>query len=299
MDWVLTLIAPPGSQRLGDTDIDLARRALKAHGASSRAPRWLAPAEACDIAFDCANAATAQGFLQEFLEGRALDLAVQPVDGRQKALLLADMDATIVAGESLDELADAVGLKPEIEAITTRAMAGELDFADALRTRVALLEGLPVEALEETKARLTLNPGARRLVQTMRRHGAYTALISGGFSPFTAHVREVCGFDEDRANRLIVADGRLTGAVGEPILGRDAKRAALQELLTSRGLEASQACTVGDGANDIDMLCAAGLGVAYRGKPAVREAAPHRVDHGDLTALLYLQGYSAEEIVSD
>ena len=298
MTWVLTLIAAPGSQSLGPAEIATATDCLEATGARVSAPRWLAPEEACDIAFELAASESLETDLRARFDGQALDLAIQPAAGRRKLLLLADMDATIVAGESLDELAELAGLKPQIAAITARAMAGELDFAEALRTRVALLEGLPVEALEQTIARLTLNPGARLLVQTMKRHDAYTALISGGFSPFTSHVRKVCGFDEDRANRLLCADGKLTGKVAEPILGRDAKRAALETLLTRRGLTADQACTVGDGANDIDMLCAAGLGVAYHAKPAVREAAPQRIERGDLTALLYLQGYSLDDFAS-
>ena len=298
MTHVLTLIAGPNTQGLGDGEIAEAGRILQAAGAALQEPRWLAPGQACDIAFEGGEPGSAEAALRDSFEGQALDLAIQPAAGRRKALLLADMDATMVVGETLDELAEQAGLKPQIAAITARAMAGELDFAEALRTRVGLLKGLPIEALATTLARITLSPGARRLVQTMRANGAHTVLISGGFSPFTAYVREACGFHEDRANRLVAADGKLTGEVVEPILGRDAKRATLEELLKGKRLSAAQACTVGDGANDIDMLCAAGLGVAYRAKPAVRAAAPMRLDHGDLTALLYLQGYAAEDIVT-
>ncbi len=294
MDCTLTLIGPP----LDSAAVEAATKDLAALGARVAEPRWLAPGEACDIGFEAAEPATAEAALRERFGAAPIDLAVQPTAGRRKRLLLADMDATIVAGESLDELAELAGLKPRIAAITARAMAGELDFAEALRSRVALLEGLPESALEETKERLTLNPGARCLVQTMKRHGAYTALISGGFGPFTAHVRALCGFDEERANRLLVAEGRLTGRVAEPILGRDAKRGALDDLLAKQDLAAEQACTVGDGANDIAMLQAAGLGVAYHAKPAVREAAGQRIDHGDLTALLFMQGYSRDDFAS-
>lgn len=300
MELVLTLIAAPGG--LDEPPIRDAREILAALGVRPAQPRWLAPEEACDLPFEAEAAeggpAGIEAALRESLGAAPIDLAVQPARGRRKRLLLADMDSTIVIGETLDELADCAGLKPEIAAITAQAMAGELDFEAALRRRVALLEGLPAEALERTRAGIALGPGARALVATMKAAGAYCALISGGFTQFTEHVAAACGFDEHRANRLLIEDGKLTGRVAEPIQGRDAKRRALLELLERRGLAAEAACTVGDGANDIDMLTAAGLGVAYRAKPAVRAAAPVRIDRGDLTALLYLQGFAKSELAA-
>ena len=298
MDLVLTLIAAPGGAPLDDSAVASAVAALGDAGARPGTPDWLAPGEALDLPFAAEGAEGVEESLRAALGGRAVDLAVQPAAGRRKRLLLADMDSTMVTGETLDELADFAGLKPQIAAITARAMAGELDFEEALKTRVGLLEGLPLEALDETLERISLSPGARSLVATMKAAGAYCALISGGFTQFTGHVREACGFDEARANRLLAADGRLTGEVAEPILGQDAKLSALRALCAARKLEEAAACCVGDGANDIAMLGAAGLGVAYHAKPAVRAAAPFRIDHGDLTALLYLQGFKKADFAA-
>ncbi|MGF1610440.1 MAG: phosphoserine phosphatase SerB, partial [Kiloniellales bacterium] len=253
---------------------------------------------ACDIAFDGADPVAAEAAVRERLTEAPLDIAVQPHAGRQKRLLLADMDSTIITGETLDELAAAAGLRERIAAITARTMAGELDFAQSLRERVAMLAGLPVAALEQALGRMALTPGARTLVQTMKAHGAYTALVSGGFTQFTSVARQRCGFDEDRANQLALAHGSLSGKVEEPILDRDAKLSTLRGLCAERSIAPEAACTVGDGANDIPMLQAAGLGVAFRGKPLVRQAARFRVDHGDLTALLYLQGYRRDRFVT-
>jgi phosphoserine phosphatase len=298
MSLVLTLIADPAKAELSADLAAAAREALVASGADCTEIDWLAPGVACDIPFAAAEAAVAEAAVRERLAGAPLDLAVQPREGRRKRLLIADMDSTIVTAETLDELADAAGLRERIAAITARSMAGELDFAQSLRERVAMLAGLPVAALDQALARLALTPGARTLVQTMKAQGAYSALVSGGFTQFTAVARQRCGFDEDRANRLALADGRLSGKVVEPILDRDAKLTALQSLCSERAIAPEAACTVGDGANDIPMLQAAGLGVAFRGKPVVRRAARFRIDHGDLTALLYLQGYRREAFVT-
>jgi len=228
-----------------------------------------------------------------------VDVCVQPMEGRKKRLLIADMDSTIIGCECLDELADFAGKKAEIAAITERAMRGELAFEGALRERVGMLAGLEASALQRCyDERVRLNPGAATLVRTMAAHGARCVLVSGGFEFFTSRVARAAGFDADRANRLIEADGRLTGEVGEPILGREAKLAALREEAAALGLDLSQTLAIGDGANDLAMIEAAGLGVAYRAKPIVAAQADARVDHADLTALLYFQGYASEEFAA-
>ena len=297
MDQVLTVIGDPASRALSPDQAEAARRCLRDCGAQTAAVDWLAPGIACDIPFAGLAADAADAAVRDTLAGARLDLAARPIAGRRKALLVADMESTIIAQEMIDELAERFGLGPRVAAITARTMAGELGFEEALATRVALLAGLPEAAIEEVAGRITLNPGARTLVRTMRAGGAYTALVSGGFTAFTRLVRAACGFDEDRANRLLVADGALTGGVGEPILGRQAKREALQEIAAARGLPLAATMAVGDGANDADMLARAGLGVGYRPKAPARAAADVAIDHGDLTALLYLQGYRAEDFV--
>jgi phosphoserine phosphatase len=236
--------------------------------------------------------------LQDALEDLPVDICVQPAAGRRKRLLIADMDSTIIGCECLDELADFAGVKTQVAEITERAMRGELEFEGALRERVAMLRGLGLEALEACyEARVRLNPGARTLVRTMAAGGARCLLVSGGFSFFTARVAAAAGFHEDRANTLI-DDGRaLTGLVGEPILGREAKLASLNGEAARLGLGADETLAVGDGANDLAMIEAAGLGVAYRAKPVVAARAHARIDHSDLTALLYFQGYRAGEFI--
>ena len=253
-------------------------------------PDILAPGEAADIALPAAPDMAA---VRAALDGAAIDAIATPAEGRRKRLLIADMDSTIVTGETLDELADFAGLKDRIAAITARAMNGELDFKAALRERVAMLKGLPVDALERTWQRVRLTPGARELVATMRAHGAYTALVSGGFTFFTSRVAALCGFDMHRSNVLLDDGAALTGRVAEPILDRDTKLATLTGLAGERGLALSATLAVGDGANDLDMLRAAGLGVAFRAKPIVAAEARARVDHADLRALLFAQGYRA------
>ena len=229
---------------------------------------------------------------------RPVDVVVQPVAGRLKRLLIADMDSTIIGQECLDELADFAGLKAKVAAITERAMRGDIEFEPALRERVALLAGLPADTIAKVLAeRITLNPGAKALVWTMRANGAATVLVSGGFTAFVDEVAGMAGFEESRANELIVSGGKLSGKVKEPILGRSAKLATLEDALLRRALHANDALAVGDGANDLGMIRRAGLGVAYRAKPKVAEAAAARIDHGDLTALLYLQGYRRGQFV--
>jgi phosphoserine phosphatase len=292
---VLTLITNPDQGRLNKADVAAARASLDGIGAASTTADWLAPDIACDLAFAGAPAALAQAAVAAALAGRPIDVHAQPAAGRRKRLLVADMDSTIVTSETLDELAEFAGLKQEIAAITRQSMNGEIDFAMALRRRVAMIAGLPVEALAATLARTKLTAGAVALVRTMRAEGAYAALVSGGFRYFTQRIAARCGFDEDAANDLVVADGRLTGTVVEPILTRDTKLETLGRLAAARGLGLDATLAVGDGANDLPMLMAAGLGVAFRAKPVVAAAAGCRVDHGDLTALLYLQGYRQAE----
>jgi phosphoserine phosphatase len=229
--------------------------------------------------------------------GAPFDLVVQPAANRRKKLFLADMDSTMIGQECIDELADCVGLKAHVAAITERAMRGEIAFEPALRERVALLEGLPVSVVEEVlRDRIRLTPGGRTLVSTMRANGAHTCLVSGGFTLFTDRVAAMIGFDAARANKLTLIDGhKLAGKVAEPIFGRDGKRAALIEMRQELGLAKHDTMAIGDGANDLDMIVEAGLGVAYHAKPKVAAAAAARIDHGDLTALLYVQGYKRDE----
>jgi phosphoserine phosphatase len=297
MHQVLTVIGDPASRVLSPEQAEAAQRILMAAGARTAAIDWLAPGIACDIPFAGIAPEAAAPAVRSALAGQGLDVAAVPCAGRRKALLVADMESTIIAEEMIDELAERFGLGERVAAITARSMSGELGFEDALTTRVALLAGLPQAMIDEVAARTTLNPGARTLVRTMRANGAYTALVSGGFTVFTRRVREACGFDEDRANRLLVDAGRLTGKVGEPILGRQAKLDALRDIAGRRGLPLSATLAVGDGANDADMLAGAGLGVGYRPKAPARRAAAVAIDHGDLTALLYLQGYRAAEFI--
>jgi phosphoserine phosphatase len=262
-------------------------------------PRTLGPG-ALDLLVEADAVDPVREAMEAALAGRPVDLCVQPWAGRRKRLLVADMDSTIIGCECLDELADYAGAKAEIAAITERAMAGELAFEPALRERVARLAGLSSDALERCYAeRVRLNPGARTLVRTMAAHGARCVLVSGGFTFFTERVAAAAGFHDHRANRLLESEGRLTGAVDEPILGREAKLTALNAETAALGLDASAALAVGDGANDLAMIEAAGLGVAYRAKPLVAEQADARVDHADLTALLFFQGYRAADFVVD
>jgi phosphoserine phosphatase len=251
----------------------------------------LSPGEAADIPLS--NLPDGEA-LADALQGGATDAIVQPAGGRRKALLVADMDSTIITSETLDELAGFAGLGEKIAAITARAMNGELDFKEALRERVAMLKGLSLHALEQTWQKVTLTPGAEELVATMRAHGAMTALVSGGFTFFTERVAARVGFDLHRSNVLLDDGTALLGSVAEPILGRSAKLDTLRSLADQRGLPLSATLAVGDGANDLDMLRAAGLGVAFRAKPIVAAAAQARVDHADLRALLFAQGYPVE-----
>ena len=228
-----------------------------------------------------------------------IDINRVPLANRRRKLLIADMDSTMIPVECIDEVADFAGVREQVVAITEPAMRGEISFEDALRARVALMKGLAADKLQQVyDDRVALNPGAQTLVQTMRTNGAHTALVSGGFTFFTERVAAAAGFHENRANRLVIENGALTGSVEEPILGREAKVSALEEITARLDISPSDALAVGDGANDLGMIGAAGLGVAYHAKPVVAEAADCAIKHGDLTALLYLQGYAEAEFVS-
>ena len=255
---------------------------------------------AVDTFLEADDLAVLRPLVAGLLAGKAVDFCLQPAEGRRKRLLIADMDSTIINVECIDELADFAGVKAQVSEITERAMRGELDFEAALKERVAMLKGLPLADLQRAyDERVRLNPGARTLVRTMTAHGAKAFLVSGGFSFFTRRVAEAAGFNASRANTLIEDGDLLAGTVGEPILGREAKLAALREEAANLGIPLSATLAVGDGANDLAMIEASGLGIAYRAKPIVASQAHARVDHTDLTSLLYFQGYRADEFVID
>ena len=296
MSLVATLICNPVNPALDSTIVDGARAILPSAGPA----HWLFDEVAVDIPFDSTEAPTALADrLRAAREDLPIDVVVQPQANRRKRLFLADMDSTMIGQECIDELADFAGLKAHVAAITERAMRGDIAFEPALRERVALLKGLPLSVIDEVlKERITLTPGGRELVGTMRAHGAYTCLVSGGFTAFTEKVAAMIGFQENRANRLLSEDGKLSGSVAEPVLGREAKLATLRELRDAFDLDNIDTLVVGDGANDLGMIQDAGLGVAYHAKPAVAAAAAARIDYGDLTALLYAQGYNRSEFAS-
>ncbi len=296
--FVLVLISPPGGSAV---PLDAALQTAK-NEIGSATPNWLAPGEACELQFEAGDAAAARAArdrIAERIGSAPVDVCVLPAEGRRKGLLIADMDSTIIQQECIDEMADMLGLKARIAAITERAMRGELPFEAALRERLGLLAGLDVSALQRVfDERIVVMPGARTLVATMRANGAFTALVSGGFSFFTSRVAAAVGFDVNRANELDIVDEKLTGGVVGPILGREAKLDALIYYRDARGLAAVATLAVGDGANDLAMIGAAGLGVAYRAKPVVAAEADVGITHGDLTALLFLQGYRKADFVA-
>ncbi|MBP2292112.1 phosphoserine phosphatase SerB [Azospirillum rugosum] len=296
MSAVVTLIAAT-SFALDEQTAQTARAALGPLGADSVTLDWLAPGRACDIALGGLAPEQAEAAVRRALGDLPVDVIAQAPANRKKRLLVADMESTIIEQEMLDELGDYVGLKQHIADITARAMNGEIDFKGAVRERVALLKGLKESVIDEVWQRATLMPGAKALVATMRANGATCVLVSGGFRCFTERVRTWVGFDDDRGNVLEVVDGTMTGAVVEPILDKDSKLEALLAYAGERRVPTPETMAVGDGANDLPMLLAAGLGVAYHAKPTVAAQARARVDHGDLTALLYAQGYRAGEIV--
>ncbi|MCX7304927.1 MAG: phosphoserine phosphatase SerB [Hyphomicrobiales bacterium] len=295
MPLVATLISNPAARRL---TLPLANMAASQVGAS--AISWLGDNVACDLILpDGLERDEAASRLGAALAANPIDIVIHDPSVRRKKILIADMDSTMIDQECIDELADEVGLKDRVAAITARSMNGEIAFEPALRERVALMEGLEASVVDRIiRDRLTLASGGRALVQTMRKHGAWTALVSGGFDVFTAKIAAMLGFDENRANRLIVTGGRLTGEVAEPILGRAAKAEALSDIAITHAADADDVVAVGDGANDLDMIRLAGMGVALHAKPSVAAQAKIRIDHGDLTALLYLQGYREAEFTA-
>ncbi|ACM37025.1 MULTISPECIES: phosphoserine phosphatase SerB [Rhizobium/Agrobacterium group] len=295
MAFVATLIANPSNPVLTPALAEQAAAAVSASGLY-----WLADGIACDIALkDGSDLDVTEQTLRKVIEGQPIDLAIQQADTRRKAFLIADMDSTMIGQECIDELAAEVGLKDQVSQITARAMNGEIAFEPALRERVALLKGLPITVVDEVIAkRITLTPGGLELIATMKAKGYYTALVSGGFTVFTSKIAATLGFDENRANILLEQDGLLTGKVAEPILGKQAKVDALQDIVTRLGLSPEDAIAVGDGANDLGMLGVAGSGVALHAKPTVAAQAKIRIDHGDLTALLYLQGYRKTDFMT-
>ncbi|MGV1833788.1 phosphoserine phosphatase SerB [Rhizobium rhizogenes] len=294
MAFVATLIANPSNPVLAPAIAERASDDVKASGLY-----WLADGIACDIALrDGTDLNAAETDIRAVIGSTPIDLVIQDAGTRRKKLLIADMDSTMIGQECIDELAAEVGLKGKVATITARAMNGEIAFEPALRERVALLKGLPISVVDEVIAkRITLTPGGPELIATMKTKGYYTALVSGGFTVFTSRIAATLGFDEDRANILLEDNGILTGHVAEPILGKQAKVDALNDIAEKLGISTDDALAVGDGANDLGMLQLAGSGVALHAKPSVAAEARMRIDHGDLTALLYIQGYRKSDFV--
>jgi phosphoserine phosphatase len=295
MALVATLIANPSNPVLNSVIAESAAKALDASGLY-----WLADGIACDLVLrDGTDLAAAERVLRMAIADRPIDIAIQDQDKRRKKILIADMDSTMIQQECIDELAAEVGLKDEVSLITARAMNGEIAFEPALRERVALLKGLAISVVDDViEKRVTLTPGGMELIATMKAKGHYTALVSGGFTVFTSRIAQTLGFHENRANILGEKDGLLDGTVAEPILGKQAKVDALNDIATKLGISPDDAMAVGDGANDLGMLHLAGSGVALHAKPAVAAEAKIRIDHSDLTALLYLQGYRKADFVT-
>ena len=294
MAFVATLIANPSNPVLAPAIAEQAADAAKASGLY-----WLADGIACDIALrDDADLRAAEANILAAIGSAPIDLVIQAAETRRKKLLIADMDSTMIGQECIDELAAEVGLKEKVADITARAMNGEIAFEPALRERVALLKGLPISVVDDVIAkRITLTPGGPELIATMKAKGYYAALVSGGFTVFTSRIGATLGFDEDRANILLEENGILTGLVQEPILGKQAKVDALNDIAEKLGISTDDTLAVGDGANDLGMLQLAGAGVALHAKPTVSAQARLRIDHGDLTALLYLQGYRKTDFI--
>lgn len=290
--FIATLLTNPARPILDRVTVESLRNAWGGGDAV-----WLDPGVAAEFAIEAIPAN--RWDVWQGLQGIGVDLVVQPANGRKKRLLIADMDSTMIQQECIDELADEAGVGAHVADITARAMNGELDFEAALRERVGLLKGLPEKVIGQViRDRITLMPGGPQLLATMKANGAYAALVSGGFTAFTAQIAGVLGFDENRANTLLIENGQLTGQVADPILGKAAKVQALEEISARLGMTPADALAVGDGANDLGMLGLAGTGVALHAKPSVQAQCDIRINHGDLTALLYLQGYAREDFAA-
>ncbi len=298
MKSVLTVIAAPDKQKLTSSLVkDISTHLMKS-GALIINTEWLAEDIACDIIFSKVENTVAESAAREVIGALPIDCVVQDTAERHKRLLISDMDSTVITIECIDEIADFAGVKPQVAAITERAMRGETDFAGALRERVGLLKGLSEQVLQNVyDERVRFMPGARELVMTMRENGAYTMLVSGGFDFFTSRVQRELGFHDNSANRLEIEDERLTGRVLEPVLDKQAKLHTLMHISNEKNIALSEALAVGDGANDLPMITAAGLGIAYHAKPVVQQRARAKVNHCDLSALLYVQGYRDEQII--
>ncbi|OIQ34235.1 MAG: phosphoserine phosphatase SerB [Roseobacter sp. MedPE-SWchi] len=287
--YIVTLLCDPAKPCLDPALVDSLRNAWGGGEAS-----WLAPDIAAEFPLEREPANLWE--VWKDLQSMGVDLVLQEIANRRKKMLLADMDSTMIQQECIDELAEEAGVGPRVKEITARAMNGELDFDGALTERVALLKDLPETVITQVlDTRITLMPGGPQLLATMKADGAYAALVSGGFTAFTARIAAELGFDENRANTLLVADGKLTGKPGLPILGREAKVAALEQITARLGISEAEVIAVGDGANDLGMLLRAGSGVALHAKPSVAAQCEIRINHGDLTALLYIQGYSRDQ----
>ena len=299
MKFVLSLIANPSKTSIDSGLIDEFINALGPYADAETSTKELAPGEAYDIALTEHPRPDFLPRIEAVAIRARMDANIIPADNRRKKLLIADMDSTIIQQECIDELAEFAGKRAEISDITERAMRGELDFEGALNERVAMLANLPETVLEETfEKRLTLTPGADVLVKTMNANGAVTALVSGGFTYFTARIAQRAEFQRQQANELLIENGKLTGKVRQPILGRAAKQEALETIAAENDIALSETMAVGDGANDLSMLSRSGLGVAFHAKPAVAQSAETRIHYADLTALLYLQGYSKSEFAA-
>ncbi|MBX3453076.1 phosphoserine phosphatase SerB [Ferrovibrio sp.] len=297
MQNLLTLIVDPHGSALSERMVGAVRDALALAGAKVAKPDWLDQGIACDIGYERLGREAVIKAAETALRGAPVDLLLVDAENRRKKVLVADMESTIIRNEMIDELAEIANLGPGIADITRRAMNGELNFDTALRERVALLKGLPDDLLDRAGSNIKLMPGASTLLRTLKHHGVYCALVSGGFDHYTRRIQAELGFDEQQANHLVVTFDKLAGTVREPILGRDAKLQAMQRIATQQGVTDADCLTVGDGANDLSMLLAAGMGIAFRAKPNVRAQARLNVRHGDLTALLYAQGYRRADII--
>lgn len=299
MQHAITLMADPVAAPLPAELVADVAQSLEGAGLRVTATDWLAPARACDLLVDGVEDAAETGRLVDRTLGdAAVDRAVLPVAGRRKRLLISDMDSTVVLNETLDDLAVFAGVGEQVAAITRLSMEGRIDFIEAIETRVGLLRGLPAATLESAFEEVRITPGAVTAVRTMRQHGVHTVLVSGGFRYFTTRVARFVGFHEEEANELEVAEGRLTGRIVPPIINRDGKVRALHRIAAGKGIDIGDTLAVGDGANDLGMIEAAGLGVGFRGKPVVAERARVNLRHTDLSSLLFIQGYRESEFAA-